>query len=171
MNDIICATNYAEIFEGPFYEPCPQLISKIEPHIPSDRDMTAQFRHALSRLTGVAVECVQSGGGRVETVNGVAYRRGARYLRVTLPMFAVLEERNLSDLVRTAYLQAAEALAECVAPEVEALGTDAAVVRWTGARLLHNTNYEGVRRIALDPTSDSVIAIFCAYYFVTPVQA
>lgn len=169
MNDIICTTNYAEIFDGPFYEPCPQLVAKIDPHIPSDRDILAQFGHTLHRITGVTVECMKAPGSRGVCIDNHVYKRRRLYLRITLPMEVLLSQDVLPDVVRGAWLQAAGSCAGAVAPEVEALGIQSVAFRFNGTRLLNNESYEGTRRIAIDPTSDSVIAIMAVYYFVTPI--
>lgn len=171
MSDIICTTNYAEIFDGPFYESCPSLVAKIDPHIPGDRDVLAQFRQTLTRSTGVAVECMKAPGSAGVRVGEQVYKRQKHYLRITLPMEAIIAERRLGETVRTAWLQAAEVLAGRIAPAVEALGLTQVAVRFNGDHLLNNENWNGERRIAIDPTSDSVIAVMAAYYFVTPIEA
>lgn len=171
MNNVMCTTNYAEIFDGPSYEPCPQLVAKIDPHIPSDRDVLAQFRQTLTRSTGVAVECMKAPGSANVCIGEQVYKRQKHYIRITLPMEAIIAERHLGDTVRAAWMQAAELLAERLAPAVKALEIAQVAVRFNGDRLLNNENWNGERRIAIDPTSDSVIAIMAAYYFVTPLES
>jgi hypothetical protein len=164
---------FAEVMDGQWYEWHPRLNALVEPHVPSDRDMEQQFIRRLHKLVP-GTECMSSKGAaaRCVVVDGESYKRDHLYMRVSLPPLDLLGSGGDADIIRRAYLDAADLLADTIATQVAVmkLKHERVAVRWLSSGLMHHHAYDGtVRRLAVDMNRDGSVAIIAAYYVVAPI--
>lgn len=166
----------AEIVDGPWYEWDAKATAVIEPHIPSDHDLEQQFRRRLGKLApGTECTAGRAAAGRYCVVDGVNYQRSRRYLLVRLPHEDIAAAHTVTDVVRRAYFDAAELLADSIGLQVAEMRRehDRVAVGWLPSGLLHHLadRTDGrVRRLGVDMDRDGYVAIIAAYYVVAPVS-
>jgi len=174
MNSEIDITErFAEVADGPWYEWDPRVTAAIEPHIPSDRDLTQRFRARLEKQApGTECTASKSASARYTVVDNVNYERSKRYLRVRIGTEHVFAATRLSDVVRRAYFDAADLLADTIALQVHAMRREhgRVVVSWLPSGLMHQKTGDERLRIATDPYTDTAVALIAAYYVVAPVS-
>jgi hypothetical protein len=183
---------YAEIVEGPLYVRSERVEQALRPHMPSGRDMTAEFRAHLHRCVHGVEVVERNGTGRALIVprrDGAGelvpdeYRRLKMYARMLVPYESVEaagdgapEKLRASgrEEIRQAALAVARLYAERIGEQVKAkrveIGGDAPVLVTCHSPLpMLIGESQGEPRFFVDECTDRVGALFAAYYFVTPV--
>lgn len=191
--------NYADIIDGPLYQRDPGIGALVEPLLPTSAEMRGEFSTALHRsVDGVELIGVPScqhlvvgdGDGRATVWN-----RRRLYGRVLVdaidmpckPLESAERERWLrsnTDAIRGAALAVAKLFAQRIAEQVVDLRAERCVTRsaFTEPRLEPIVvSYHDPLPMLLGANTDepficfeystcSIVAIYAAYYFVTPVS-
>ena len=177
--ETVVSDNYTEIVDGPIYQwESDETLDRIAPHIPSPRDVTAEFIAALSRLVG-GVDAAQSRGGRhvLARFRGAELRceRRKLYLKTQIDYDTIVGPR-LADGVRSAFFDVARVLATRVATKIS---EERMRLRHEGRMSVHflgecpliwKEPVRGVPRIATTLERDSMTIVFASYFHLVPVE-
>lgn len=177
---------FSSLIDGPFYEHSPRAVAAILPHLPTPAEMHAEFRaHLASAVDGV--EVVRMLGGRhavIETAPGVhdLFRRTRIFGRAVFSGEAIASGgERCARSIRSAALELARKYAARVAEQVatfragragsQAGKLEPVVVRHLSAHipsLMHRYGDPDAVRICVDHDRDVFLAVYAAYYAITP---
>lgn len=185
----VVTDKYSDLIDGPFYEHSPAATAALLPHIPRPDELHREFCAGLSSLDLGRVDVVKmtvvsrnvalfcSDGQRE------VFQRASLYGRATIPNELVeglglggASGHESAALIRETVMGVVRQFAGRLAEQVTAFRTGrpaggAVVIRHVGEhmpRLLTQGGSVDKPRICLDEYTDQIVAIFGAYYAITP---
>lgn len=192
--------NHADIIDGPVYQRAPEIAALVEPMLPSAAEMRGEFAAALYRaVDGVEISRATSGCQHLlvsgERGQATTWSRQRLYGRAWIDAISMPGKpwesskrerwsRANVDAIRGAALAVARAFAQRVADQAVTLRMERCGARSALAEprlepivvschepvpMLLGAN-SGEPFICFEYSTCSIVAIYAAYYFVTPVS-
>lgn len=180
---------FSTLIDGPFYEHAPAAVAAIQPHLPTPAEMHAEFSAHLARAVD-GVELVRLIGTRhavIETAPDVhdLFKRTKLFGKATFTGEDVANaDARGAQSIRDTALELARKYAARVAEQVAAFRAGRAAnqagrlepvaVRHLGEHvpsLVKRYGDPGAVRICVDQDRDAFLAVYAAYYAVTPAGA